>query len=302
MKCNDSIGRGFTLLELLVVLAILAILAGILVPSLLSLREKNNRNVCLANLWQIGAALSAYSKDNHGEYPRVVYDPSRPGYTAWTGPYAPDPFASRSEVKANDVTASLWLLVRGGYIASQYGSSVFVCPSTHDTPDPLLSARGYSSAPKERSNFASPQHLSYSYAMPFGNAAQYRLSADILRYDFVLVADRNPGRRAPQDVTQPLPGDTGAEAAVGNSLNHRRAGQNLLFADMHVEFRSTPYCGQNGDNIYTANVVAPMPTTSATSPTTGAIVPQTLPSAGIIGTGVSPASLSDTFLVPTESD
>jgi len=45
--------------------------------------------------------------------------------------------------------------------------------------------------------------------------------------------------------------------AAANSNNHRNKGQNVLYADGHVEFSETPYCGaprDNGlrDHIYTA--------------------------------------------------
>ena len=71
--------------------------------------------------------------------------------------------------------------------------------------------------------------------------------------DFVLLADSNPGRTgSSQDVTVPKPDDSPMGLRLGNSRNHNQAGQNVLYGDMHVEFRTTPYCGVDGDNIYTA--------------------------------------------------
>jgi hypothetical protein len=37
----------------------------------------------------------------------------------------------------------------------------------------------------------------------------------------------------------------------GNSTNHKRDGQNILFNDAHVSFEREPYCGFDSDNIYT---------------------------------------------------
>ena len=53
--------RGFTLIEVLVVVAIVAMLVTILVPSLSQAREQGRRSVCLSNLHQTGIGFSLYS-------------------------------------------------------------------------------------------------------------------------------------------------------------------------------------------------------------------------------------------------
>ncbi len=60
--------RAFSLLELLVSLAIIAVLVGILLPVLAHARSTGRRTVCASNLRQIGAAFQAYSQDNR-RYP-----------------------------------------------------------------------------------------------------------------------------------------------------------------------------------------------------------------------------------------
>lgn len=63
------IRRAFTLLELLVVIALVAILVGILVPSLKMAKQRTRAVLCRTNLRQFGLMYQMYGEDNRQSLP-----------------------------------------------------------------------------------------------------------------------------------------------------------------------------------------------------------------------------------------
>jgi len=61
--------RAFTLIELLIVIAIIAILAAILFPAFTNARRRAQRTVCVSNLRQMGMVVQAYLQDWDERYP-----------------------------------------------------------------------------------------------------------------------------------------------------------------------------------------------------------------------------------------
>src|SRR4051812_36775555 len=101
---------GFTLVELLVVLAIIALLIAILIPALNAVRERANRLKCMSNLRAIGQAMKIYAHDNKGQYPRTLYADGSAAYFFYDET-RPEPF-SGANLHVNDVTGGMFLLVR----------------------------------------------------------------------------------------------------------------------------------------------------------------------------------------------
>jgi prepilin-type N-terminal cleavage/methylation domain-containing protein/prepilin-type processing-associated H-X9-DG protein len=69
--------RAFSLLELLCVIAVIAIVAGILFPVFWNAREKARQTRCLVNLRQIGVALRLYAEDHDGVSTAAIYQERR---------------------------------------------------------------------------------------------------------------------------------------------------------------------------------------------------------------------------------
>jgi prepilin-type N-terminal cleavage/methylation domain-containing protein/prepilin-type processing-associated H-X9-DG protein len=111
-------GRGFTLVELLVVVAVIAVLAALLLPGLANGKRAAQSAKCMSNLRQLGLAAQMYFDDHDGlAFPYRLY-PTNGGVMFWFGWIQNGPDGSR------DFDARLGPLYE--YVN---GLGVEICPS-----------------------------------------------------------------------------------------------------------------------------------------------------------------------------
>ncbi len=64
--------RAFTLVEMLVVIAIIAILAALLLPTLVHGKQRAQRVECIGNLRETGTAFNIFAHDHQGKFPMQI--------------------------------------------------------------------------------------------------------------------------------------------------------------------------------------------------------------------------------------
>lgn len=113
--------RAFTLIELLITVAIIAVLLGTLLPALGAARDSARRAVCMSNQRQLLAAWMMYASDAHGKaLPHAAPRTNRRIY--WYG--SEDPATGR--VIHEDGTLAPYL------DATLSAGSVFECPAQRE--------------------------------------------------------------------------------------------------------------------------------------------------------------------------
>ena len=130
--------RGFTLIEMMIVVAIIAILVAILVPNFMRARAQAQTAACEANLKEIATALELYQTD-HQTYPSAT-SADVTSAEANIGPYLRqtpiDPVAPTGTYKYSTTNPS-----------AGNASYSIVCPGGHD-PNTMSAIGGTSGKTK----------------------------------------------------------------------------------------------------------------------------------------------------------
>ena len=222
--------RGaFTLIEILVVIAIVAILAGIAWPVVEHAKESGRRSACVSNLHQIGTASVAYLQD---------YDDRT--VPALQGPY-------------NDPRAPAWA---DSFYSYTRNGQVFQCPSNipkmAPNPSGVFWRRGMQNAPGDREySFGAnawpvvpPYQTPGPAGLRLGEIADVCGTALICEGGGVTPAIVAGGSYAPADIEIEVPGfrhTFGAESAI-----------NVLFCDGHAKWTRLRETVTSERNIWTA--------------------------------------------------
>ena len=116
--------QAFTLVELLVVIAVIALLTSLLLPALSSAKEAGRKAACISNLRQLGIAIHVYASDYNDQIP---YGPKAPPFTS-PADFYPSTGAPTALISLrNGSPVALGLLLKD-HLASQ--PRVLFCPGS----------------------------------------------------------------------------------------------------------------------------------------------------------------------------
>jgi len=124
--------RGFTLVELMIVIAIIAILAAIILPVYLNARRTAEQADCKSNLRQLATALTMYATDSDNMYPLAIdaYWLAGPawGDAIWTYAKNENVYNCKAaQVKAYRGVGTRLYRARDGYINYGYSYGINAC-------------------------------------------------------------------------------------------------------------------------------------------------------------------------------
>jgi len=221
--------RIHSLRDVVAVAAMIVLAVGLGVPSLLHVRERNQRIACSNNLAQLGRGMQAYAATFGDSLPFVGW---RRGHDSWQP-------TSEPGVATLPNRRHVYPLLRGGHVRTVW----FVCPAGDAVPMPAEQVR-------YRDDFIESRNLSYAYQ----NMAGVRPSL-LDDPGLPILADDNPCFDDGHPLFDVLRRLGLRDPAKSNSRAHRRAGQNVLTLDGRVIWTTTPDSGINGDNIWTLDHV-----------------------------------------------
>lgn len=228
--------RAFTLVELLVVIAVIAVLAALLFPALLAAQQKAKKAACLSNLRQVGIAINLYSTDNKGNIP---YGPKAAAFTS------PLDLYPSTGAPTSLISLSSGAPVGLGLLLSQHLSAqpmVLFCPGS-DQPFDAAAQLANVGARQAQGGFYYRHAGNTQIFDPVGLAVPGPLRLEALGNNRNGVA-----ARALVVDTQFVCSPGMATFGIFSSTHHQRRFANILFADGHALSR------KNADERFTVSL------------------------------------------------
>jgi prepilin-type N-terminal cleavage/methylation domain-containing protein/prepilin-type processing-associated H-X9-DG protein len=145
-----GIQRGFTLIELMVVIALLGLVVALLLPAIQAARESSRANACRNNLKQIGIALINYEavhkhfpKGAEGYFDRMLSPAPMYGMSWWARvlPFLEEAVLWENLDRAGANVGYVQLNSHNGALINDFAPAFFYCPSS--SVEKFVTAGGY---------------------------------------------------------------------------------------------------------------------------------------------------------------
>jgi prepilin-type N-terminal cleavage/methylation domain-containing protein/prepilin-type processing-associated H-X9-DG protein len=204
--------RAFTLIELLLVIAIIAILAAMLLPAIAAAKQRAFTIACDSNLHQIGLGMTMYADDNGGSYPESG------GTISWN--------AANPDAPTNAWTEQIWRYVQN--------TNVYRCPANKFFPQDQQSPFNYFNGVRAAYVASDPnpakRHFAAVESKRISFPAALVLSGDTV-WDQLAEFDADK-----DDYVQNCVGGPDNGLFSWKEWRVHSQGQNVLFADGHAKW------------------------------------------------------------------